>query len=209
MFALTISQDGRTFKSYFQEGRLRKYNNLPLAINASKQLFNNVKNNLHTIRIIDDTDNSDVVVLVKENGSITVTHCKDTKQENKTSTKRENTVPLESLIDKPKEDRVEFLKECHKSHIEKKKSESKTPAVSGNTLNNIAEPQQDKKAQEFITSFNAKVIEIAIKMKDYKTLFNTELSLSQKGYSWYPDENNEIKIAPTQQVLELINKNKI
>jgi hypothetical protein len=45
-------------------------------------------------------------------------------------------------------------------------------------------------------------------MKDYKTLFSIEVSLSQKGYSWYPDENNEIKVVPTKQVLDMLNKKK-
>ena len=49
MFALNISQNGKDYKAYFQNGRLRRYKDLPLAKNASKQLLNNTKNNIHTV----------------------------------------------------------------------------------------------------------------------------------------------------------------
>ena len=213
MFALNISQNGKDFKSYFQNHRLRRYVDLQRALNASKQLFNNSKNNIHTIIIYKVLDNSEVAFLVKEKEEIKVTYTKKEETNDVSVTRKGNIVSIESLVKKPedlssKEDRIAFLKECHKAHIEKKKKEGKKLYTADKSVNNLSLKEDSKKSNTFVSSFNAKAIEIAISMKDYKTLFSIEVSLSQKGYSWYPDENNEIKVVPTKQVLDMLNKKK-
>lgn len=231
MFALNISQNGKDYKAYFQNGRLRRYKDLPLAKNASKQLLNNTKNNIHTVEIFQVEDNTPIMFVTKESTKIVESkYSPCVKDINIPVTKkRENTVPLESLIEKkdipikkevPKnntdnalalvqqerKDRIQFLKDCHEKH--KKKVEQRQQVNVSNSINNLTDPKVGEKSKAFLNSFTAKVLEIAIKDNDYKTLFNTEIMLAQKGYSWYPDENNNIQIAPTEKVLEIINKRK-
>jgi hypothetical protein len=228
MYALNISYNEKDFKPYFQNGRLRRYKNLPLAKNASKQLLNNTKNQITAIQIF-LADNSQIIATIINGQSdftdvlpagkqiVDTTLTTPVKEPVKELPvldipvkKRENTVPVDSLILKPKEetqsqlDRKQFLMECHEKH--KKKAEQDLKIEAGDSLNNVATPQTESKAKEFIDSFTACVLESAIKDNDYKTLFNTEVMLAQRGYSWYPDENNHIQIAPTDKVLEIINK---
>lgn len=240
MFALNISQDGKVYKAYFQEGRLRKYKNLPLARNASKQLLNNVKNNLRAVEIIHAEGNKEVVFRIIKDGDKVIESWETTNTGNNIDiqvTKKEtpavevkkeqgtkvgNIASLDSLIevktptvpDKDKQskkeltpdvkDKLQFLIDCHEKH--KKKAVPPQQVNLANSLNNLTDPKVTEKAQDFFNTFTANVLEVAIKDNDYKTLFNTEIMLAQKGYSWYPDENNHIQIAQTEKVLEIINK---
>ena len=193
MFTLTTSHDGKDYRPYFQNGRLRRYPTTQRAINASKQLLNNPKNNFHSIEVYDVSDNSQVAFVTKD----TVDYFKPKKIE-VSVTKRENTVPIDSLIEtksRTKEERIQFLKDCHEKH-KKKVSENKQV---------IIDPFP---SDENPSEFTPKLIELSIKMNDYKTLLDTEVSLLQKGYYWYPDEQNNIKVAPTYKVLEILNKKK-
>ena len=207
MFALNISQNGKDFKSYFQNHRLRRYADLQRAVNASKQLFNNPKNNLKAIKIYKVSDNSEVAFLEKNEGEITYAKIEEHKED--LVKRKGNLLPIDSLVDRPMnlnstDDRIAFLKECHKVHREKKKEATNDKLCSG-SVNNLSSEGFKKQSSHF-SSFNSRIIKEAIQINDFKTLFSIELTLSKNGYSWYPDDNNDIHVLPTREVLDLLSK---
>lgn len=201
MYALKVSQNGKDFICYFQNRRLRKYPSTQNALNAAKQLMNNPKNKMNTI-IVYEVSKEESIIYVRRSskGDVSVEYCKKDKI---TDTKKK--VPISDLIEirDVKQERVRKLEDTYKKYKEKKE---KQPVSSSNCVNRLADSELVNKLSSFFEEFNEAAIEQAIKNNDYRTLFNLEVALSQKEYSWYVDDKNHICVRPTKQVLEMLNK---
>ena len=202
MYALQTSQDGKNFNNYFQKGRLRKYESMQNALNASKQLLNNPKNKIHTILVYDPSFKGTLAWVKRdEQGNSIIKYSKWADQSSEETKKK---IPIEELIDQPDKlfDRRKILEEGYKRHKEKKKKEIKA----GYCLNNLSDSSLKKAEDSFYGEFMAAAIEQSIKTQDYRTLFYTEQKLSQIGYSWFVDDDSQIRVKPTKQVIKFLNE---
>lgn len=214
MFALESSIDGKSFKQVFVSHRLRKYETLSNAVNGAVHFIKSLSFKGNIIRIYDvDTKEPQAFVRRLSDNKHSLEYCETSStpkpskepinKEPKSDTKESiNKVPIESLID-TKEARINFLMERYKKYQEKKASKKKD-IIAKEPINKELSLVQVTKS--FIDTFNTKVIELAIKMNDYKTLFYTEMRLLKMGYVWYPDEDNNIKLKPMNEAIASIGK---
>ena len=229
MFIVAISVDDVKFKNYFSEGRLRVYANLQNAVNGSKQLLKNPKNNIKVVRVLRKEDNVIVAIVKKTNTGYSVEELKtseslgvkslpkalpapdikverkDNTQEKKVTNKSTNkqTVPITDLMSK--DARLQLIKDTHEKWQEKKKN-TPVEVKAGGSTNNLSLNKEDEKTYRNIM---ADLIETSIDKRDIQTLFKLEVSLSQKGYSWYPKDNENIAVDKTEKVIDLLNKKEI
>lgn len=186
MYALKISQDGKEYKPYFQSGRLRKYETIPLSINGAKHLISSPKNNIHTIEVYDISTNYSILYVYNNfNGSSSVEYCENIDKKPVTGKK----IPLKELVN------------THNNQIH-----ISYPLKAGRSINNFSslKKEKDKSYEDFMSV----MIKQSIETNAYKTLCKAEMNLTQKGYSWYVDDQGEIQVKPTDYVLDLMNEQK-
>ena len=179
MYALKISQDGKEYKPYFQSGRLRKYETIPLSINGAKHLISSPKNKIHTVLVYEVSTKCNILYILNNfNGSSSVEYCKDSDRDPDTG--KEMSI---------------------KDSIQ---SEFHYPVKAGRSINNFSnlKKEKDKSYEDFM----AVMIKQSIDTKAYKTLCKAEMNLAKNGYSWYVDDIGDIQVKPTDYVLELLNE---
>ena len=226
-FRSESSTDGKVFKPVFIEGRMRKYENLNNALNGAKQLLKNPKNKIVLVRVINETDTTQLPTYVRKVGNVYETAVSDRPEnvfvkktdnacieitcvsKNKMSTSVENLIdkvtrPVKELMSK--ESRIQFLKDAHDRW--KQKKENPPEIKTGDSVNNLSDNHNVKKVTDIYACLMGSMIDDAISQNNPEKLFKLEMMLSQGGYSWYY-KNNDIHVDTTENVIEKINKMEI
>lgn len=202
MFALDFKTNNNKdeYKPIFVKGRLRKYDELKNAVLGAVNFVKNPLNGYSVIRVRNTkTEHIECFIHPMPSGKPFVEYCNSPGRSFVRHCEKKNEIDSTNA-----DDRIEFLKKCHEQHKQKKSKQQDIKV--GESVNNISNSDTQQKTLTFLESFMADAIKQAIESNNVKTLFKTELSLSSKGLSWYPDGDGNIIVKPTKQVLDILNK---